>query len=426
MSGLDCRLHAWLTEPDEQRFERAFNAYYLVAFPAVVHYLARLSHWDSGQLEDLAQEALLKFFDKVGRGRRDAAQTIAAALSRLRPLRLGAAHERQVTLWTDDVATIKEAAMGFRAAGNGESIGSGWKAAARGLTDRLCPLQAQGWQILVDLDLALHCAEAARLDVTGASGDDRTALRDRAERFAAQMTAGTASALAAERRCPGVREFCADVLAVIERLPRLQVPTNSFLFEIAASTYLDESKKRRRQKRSGMSLAASGDSARDAQPPALLETPALDAERQVSGIEDANNSPAAPMQAVDLAALSAPMSDPAQRCENEDLFEKFYLYLRAPLDNAARDYQATRATGRAAAASQRRRLESLTNKFARMMSVLSLLGEGYSQEHTALTLKLSRNQVKYIVEGTQRAYAEFAAAAPGSAPRTAQRDLHVR
>src|SRR5262245_36836656 len=45
MNALDQRLYAWLTEPDEPRFERAFNGYFSVAFPAVVRYLARLSHW---------------------------------------------------------------------------------------------------------------------------------------------------------------------------------------------------------------------------------------------------------------------------------------------------------------------------------------------------------------------------------------------
>src|SRR5262249_44148197 len=69
MRSLDHYLYAWLAESDEYRFERSFNDYFAVAFPAIVRYLVRISGWDSARLEDLAQEALLRFFDRVGRGR---------------------------------------------------------------------------------------------------------------------------------------------------------------------------------------------------------------------------------------------------------------------------------------------------------------------------------------------------------------------
>src|SRR5262245_54217915 len=60
MRSLDSQLYAWLSEPDDARFESAFADYFKVAFPAVVRYLARVSRWDSLRLEDLAQEALLR------------------------------------------------------------------------------------------------------------------------------------------------------------------------------------------------------------------------------------------------------------------------------------------------------------------------------------------------------------------------------
>lgn len=423
MSGLDYRLYEWLTEPDEQRFERAFKAYFLVAFPAVVRHLAQLSHWDAGELEDLAQEALLKFFARAGPGRREAAQAVASALPRIRPLSLGALHERQVTLWTSRVAAFKEAAMSFRVAGPGESASDGWKAVVRDLADRSLHLQAQGCRLLGDVECSLR---VRGIELDEAPRADAAALRDRAQRFAVQMAACTGGALAAERHCPAVRAFCADVYAVSEAIPRMRFPTNSFLFEIAASTYFDESKKRRRQKRGGLSPVVTADYLRDAQQADHLEHRAVDFESHVAGYDEADDPVTGPIAAGNLAPLAVPAIDPAQRCEDEDLFEKFYLYLREPLDDAIRDYQAAQALGSAAAHSQRRRVASLTNKFARAMSVLSHLGEGYSQEHTAERLGLSRNQVKYVFESAQRAYSEFAAATMRSISRSPERDSHVR
>lgn len=422
MSGLDYRLYEWLTEADERRFERAFGAYFLVAFPAVVRHLAKLSHWDIGELEDLAQEALLKFFARVGPGRRAAAQAVASALPRIRPLNLGALHERQVTLWTGRVAAFREAAMSFRVAGP-ESSSAGWKALVRDLADRALLLQGQGCQLLGDVERALR---VGGIELDDAARPDAATLRDGARRFAVQMAACTASALAAERHCPAVRAFCADVYAVSEAISRLRVPANSFLFEIAASTYFDESKKRRRQKRVGLGPAVSADYLRDAQHADRLEESPPDFDGHLPGYDEAGDPVTAPLAAGNPLPLAAPAIDPAQRCEDQDLFEKFYLYLREPLDNAIRDHQAAQALGSAAAHSQRRRVAVLTNKFARTMSVLSQLGEGYSQEHTAERLGLSRNQVKYVIESAQRAYGEFAAATMRSTSRSPERDSYVR
>src|SRR5580700_1679282 len=77
ITTLDRQLYAWLVESDERRFTLAFNVYFSVAFPAVVRFLARISRWDSARLEELAQDALLRFFDRVGRDRRLASDTVA-------------------------------------------------------------------------------------------------------------------------------------------------------------------------------------------------------------------------------------------------------------------------------------------------------------------------------------------------------------
>ena len=94
MTTLDHRLYAWLRESDEQRFQLAFNAYYSLAFPAVIRRIARQSRWDLSSLEEIAQDALLKFFERAGRGRREASNTVKNALALINPPNIGGFHKR--------------------------------------------------------------------------------------------------------------------------------------------------------------------------------------------------------------------------------------------------------------------------------------------------------------------------------------------
>lgn len=96
MTTLDHRLYAWLLEFDEGRFETAFRHYFAVAYPAVMGRMARLSNWDTSQLEELAQDALFKFFERVGRGRREASACVENALAVIRPLEIDCHHHQQV------------------------------------------------------------------------------------------------------------------------------------------------------------------------------------------------------------------------------------------------------------------------------------------------------------------------------------------
>jgi hypothetical protein len=89
MTTLDDRLYTWLSEPDDQRFTLAFNAYFAVAYPAVIRHLARMAPSDPPLLEEIAQDALLRFFEKIGRGRRLASETVARELKSIVPLPLG-------------------------------------------------------------------------------------------------------------------------------------------------------------------------------------------------------------------------------------------------------------------------------------------------------------------------------------------------
>jgi len=424
MTTLDRRLYAWLSESDDRRFERAFNAYFSVAFPAVVRHLARLSQWDAADLEDLAQDALLRFFDRVGRARRQASETIGMALTRIRPLDLGPLHKRQVTTWTGELASFRTAAMGFRLPEAEAEDDSAWKVSIRALTDRIPGLRRQGFHLLNAVRLELRWVldvseEASGLpapmapsatvngeDSTGMEPDDerQVAARAFAEQLANEVSAGTPRAREAATEHRELLPFVEDTSSATEAVPRLRVPTNGYLFEMALTLYLDQCKSRGRKKRGG--TGAKSSDAGSAQHP-------LDAQPIEAGIEYGGEYDGAEPESGGLTAQAsesalAPSVDPTRQLEEAEFLEKFHQYLRRPVDEAMSAYQDAAVRGKATA--ERRRLESLSEKFARTMSVLTLLGEGHTQENTAERLRLTRNQVKYIVELVQESFERFTAA----------------
>src|SRR3984885_15894331 len=93
---LDQMLYTWLAEPDNGKFDQAFKKYYAEASSKLVAYLARRSSLLDLDCEQIAVDALLKFFCRVGRDRREAAESIVAALAQVRPLNLGPFHARHV------------------------------------------------------------------------------------------------------------------------------------------------------------------------------------------------------------------------------------------------------------------------------------------------------------------------------------------
>jgi len=398
---LDHLLYAWLAEADEQRFEQAFNAYFVAAFPAVVRHLAHLSRWSIEQLEDIAQEALLQFFDRVARARRDAAQAMAGALTRIQPLNLGPLHEQQVTRWTEAISAFRARSLAFQA--QSAVHYAGFPGVVRSLAEEVRLLQAEGYRLLHSLELALRVHSGGVSGEIAAVGEGDH--RDRARWLAAELAGDGPAVLAAEQCFPGVQRFTIDVHTLIEAISQLQLPTNSFLFEIAASKYLDESRRRGRLKRGGTGKPSSGPHSDDSQRHPLELLAINEADDSDAG-HQGDSLPSACMDAgVSDSSISA--FDPAHACEHEDFFEQFCDYLRQPLEYATLACDAERLSGRSVPDSARRKVESLTAKFSRTMSVLSLLGEGYTQQQTAEQLGLSRNQVKYIVELVQVAYASF-------------------
>jgi DNA-directed RNA polymerase specialized sigma24 family protein len=443
---LDHRLYAWLAESDERQFERAFSAYFSVAFPALVRYLARLSRWDPAQLEELAQDALLKFFDRVGRRRGEASREISSALPRIRPLKLGVFHERQVRAWTEDVSSFRKESISFRLGAIDQVDAAAWKAEIRTLANRIPMLQGRGCRLLDAVAIELRwtfeggglieetatvpsearVANAADGTTEGdpASHDLR---RDIAECLAREVRAATARALAAEASQPGVMQFIDASFGVVEAIPLLRVPTNGYLFEIAMTLYLDECKKRGRQKRGGTLVLekTSGSSAEQDSSQHPVELVTLDSLADgdtEDPIEEARSG-----RAIHDSLSEVPAgSDPTEQFEDQEFLERFHQYLRAPVDAAAEAYHKAQAHGRAAA--ERHKLESVSRKFERTIAVLSSMGEGYTQEQTAERLGLTRNQVKYIIELVQEAYQRFSATSIGSSSPSASlgEPTHVR
>jgi DNA-directed RNA polymerase specialized sigma24 family protein len=419
ITTLDRQLYAWLVESDERRFTLAFNVYFSVAFPAIVRFLARISRWDSAHLEELAQDSLLRFFDRVGRDRREASETVGAALKLISPLnKMGSLHARQVNCWIEDVSAFRAAAMTFTLPLIDQVVGAeaGWKSQIRSLADKSLVIQRQGFYLLDSTlrELGWSADHACSKE----SADDEKAnlvvFDGVVDQAAGEMEAKTARAAVVEEHYPGASLFVKHTLDVVNMIPRLRVPTNGYLFDIATTVYLDECKKRGRLKRGGSAgrivdcrMPAGSDGSLPHHPVDLVT---LDS--KVAFDEEECFDEAFPSILSDNAAVS----DPTLQYEHEEYFAKFYEYLHKPVSDATRAYE--NAPDIQHAEIERQRLKSLAAKFARTTTVLSMLGAGNTQEQTAEYLGISRNQVKYIVEVVQEAYERFAAvSAPLRTPK---------
>ena len=375
MTTLDDRLYAWLSEPDDRRFTIAFNSYFSVAFPAVIRHLARFAPADPALLEEIAQDSLLRFFEHIGRERREASRAIEAALGQVTPVALDSVHACQVNAWRVDVDSYRRSTMGFRLAlGDSDTVLT-WKSTIRELALQIPTLQRQGWH-LVDAVIPL----------------------------------------------PATTQLVYSAVTIIRAIPFLQVPTNGYLFEISYTIYLDDYRKQRRQKRGGPSQGSGADvvlwdsdGARTVHP--LEDRRVDDSMDEAEAADVVTSSDSAGVRL--MPGSDATASDPIRHLEDQQYFECFYTYLRAPVDAAEAAYAAARAHG--AATAERRKWDSLRQKLSRSVEILAAIGEGYTQEQTAQRLQLTRNQVKYVIETLQDAYARFAAqSGRPSYPRTTE------
>jgi DNA-directed RNA polymerase specialized sigma24 family protein len=399
---LDHMLYAWLAETEDRKFDRAFQRYYEVASPSLVRYLVRGSSLPDLDCEQIAVDALLKFFLRAGRDRRQAAESVSNALPRILVLSFGAFHVRQVRRWSEDVGSFERTSMSFEPPRDGEE--RAWKAEIQAQLEAIPPLQRQGLRLLDTVRIAIvpvmqSAGESSGDDPVESVSDapSMEAIRAFASQWRERPEAGGPDTSASESGHPGMTGFVDGAWTIVDALPALRIPTNGYLFDIAHSLYLDECKARGRKKRGG---GASPDEGTSVAAPFDIEAefPFDEEERPSSNPAAGYGTPAA-----DTAG------DPAAELIDEDFCERFHAYLRKPLDDAEDAYHRAAAAGKANA--ERKRLSSVSEKYARLMSVLSMRIEGQTQEAIAESLGLSRNQVKYMTEHVQAAYEQFRDAA---------------
>jgi len=415
VTQLDRLLYDWLAEADERRFDLAFKRYYAQASTQLVRYLARRSSLPDLDCEQIAVDALLKFFARVGRERRQASASVGSALSRIEPLDLGPFHVRQVQRWIGEVGGFRQSSMSFTP----DAAAGDFKSQIQVLADGIAPLQRQGCHLVdtvrtqvigdsrtPDGDPQTHEDEAAPCPEYVVLREFAVALRDAAARHdAAQTPVGSADPESRERQ---LLRFVDGSWTVVEALPLLRVPTNGYLFDIAQSLYLDECKARGRRKRGGTGYAPGG--AEELGTAGLSSMTPVYAMDESDWPEEGADGSRSSSSAIGVGGVLAEVAvDPASEHIDEDFCERFYEYLRKPLLDAEEAYHQAATRGRAEA--ERKRLESISRKNERLMLVLAMRIEGRTQEEIADALELSRNQVKYIVETVQSAYAQFCAAA---------------
>jgi DNA-directed RNA polymerase specialized sigma24 family protein len=417
VTQLDQMLYAWLAEPDNRKFDQAFKKYYAEASINLVRYLARRSSLPDLDCEQIAVDALLKFFCRVGRERRQAAELVSNTLPQIQPLNFGPFHIRQVRRWTTDIGSFKDTAMSFTV-GQQEDSARPWKSEIQVLIDNIPPLQRQGCHLLEPV----RAAVVAISDI-GSSGQvictdtpeepasaDYVIISEFVSGLRNAAKEGSAAASFAESRHPGVIRFVDGSWAVIDVLPLLRVPTNGYLFDMAQSLYLDECKARGRQKRGGTGTASPGIVELGEHRGSMHPLARISLDETGSPEEDSDMGQAPGLTAMGFDVGSADLGfDPATEQIGEEFCQRFFAHLRKPLEDAEEAYRQAAATG--AAKAERKRLESLSQKNARLTTVLTMRIEGQTQEAIAEALGISRNQVKYIVELMQSAYEQFSAAA---------------
>ena len=205
--------------------------------------------------------------------------------------------------------------------------------------------------------------------------------------------------------------FVHYVVIVIRGVARLRVPTNGYLFEIAMSLYLDDYRKRRRQKRGGSDYpsphdaVADSDAERCEHPLERLADQDLDEENYPDLAAMQGSSSAQPRWSAEYASI-----DPTRTLEDEEYFERFYAYLRAPVDAAELAFEAARRGGGALA--EQRKRDSLAQKFSRTMARSTLPSSHISFLPTTPVFSSSRSPSSW-----RRRNCRFSAMCATRAPR---------
>jgi DNA-directed RNA polymerase specialized sigma24 family protein len=388
---------------------------------------------DLADLEELASDTLLKFFKEIGHGRREGSIQLKQALLQIVPLDLGPFHRRQVTGWRTEVSSYWEETIRFRLPQMSDHSEGEGKTRISALTARIKPLQKQGCRILdtVRSRLAGNTDEDKPTDLFLTQIDEHiSAILQFVHSLNKEIQAKTAYAMSIEEQYPGISKFFDRTGVVIETLPKLRVPTNGLLFTIAANKHVDRCRASGivRRKNSSLRLLDTNEvadaDATSAGSQHLLYRLGSDDLAEIDGEAHNNEWLTARISTSSAPGPEEVDADPGLQLQNaeteslgQELFDRFHAFLREPVEEAEEAYARAEATGRSAA--ERKRLESLTRKFERVVSVLEMLGEGHTQEKAAELLGLSRNQVKYVIELAKEAYERFASASVRSSPISA-------
>ena len=397
MSGadeLDVLLYAWLAEPEPHRADLRFTSYFQAAFPAICRYLRSL-HADPATAQDLAQQALIKLFSHLGKGRRESAELVRQAISALRPLDFGALHVRQVASWRQRVSGFRDAAIGFRASREPEDVSGPWKELRQEVNGRVPPLVRQGahfiGEVISRIGPALSpllLAEKPGSALEEPSGEDVERFAEQLRQYAqGKSSVEVDSALGSL----GASDFVTHIDAVRTNLPALAIPSNGLLYTIAKRRFLD--------------------ALRSAQPETVQPVERLadggdDGVLEALDVEATNGAYEAPAEPSSWAPATEVGVDESES-DAETRYRAFLDLLRAPLTRAEGALAAATAGGKGKA--EQARVESLRAKYARVLAVLAALREEPqpSEEQIARREGLSRNQVKYVIERIREEFARF-------------------
>ena len=341
---LDLLLYAWLAESDDAKAEQQFSRYFRAAFPIVCRYLRSL-RTESSIAEDIAQQALIKFFGHLGIERRRANERLREASAELRPLSLTDLHAHRIERWKGRLVSFRDAAIRFGMAC--ESEPGSWRALREEINGHVDPLRQEGLHLL------------------------HTSIS-----------------------CSGASPLARAIGTICESLPQLAIPSNALLYTIAKRQLVDHLRKRRPQ------LAhETGEPVADGYEDDALEELDLDGARPFEG-ESVEFS-------CEAKECGDSRTDSAGQGSVEFRYRAFLEFLRGPLTRAegALATPTTRGRGR----SQQLRVWSLRAKFDRLMAVLGALRETPqpNEEEIARRLGLTRNQVKYAIERIREEFHHF-------------------
>ena len=410
---LDVLLYAWLSEPEARRAELRFNDYFRAAFPAICRYVRAL-RIDPATAQDIAQHALIKLFNHLGRTRRAADERMREAVSALRPLDFGAAHVRDIDAWRRQVRSFRDAAIGFRVTGEPQGTRLAWQESRNQINGRIPPLVRQGTHFISDVQTRVEPRLADLVSPESLSGsspsgvdepqssdehavecDQEGAIDHGVERFLVRLLRYAQgrdwAVIDTALGCAGAVGFLTHTSAVRACLSALAIPSNGLLYTIAKRHFLDRLRARKFQTAQTVQQLADGEREE------VLDT--LDP-------QEANSRERTTLEA-EFCRHTARAESEVPEIEVEARYREFLEFLRAPLTRAEGSLAAAAAKGKAKA--EQARVDSLRIKYERLMAVLAALREHPqpTEEDIARRQGLTRNQVKYVIERIREEFNYF-------------------